>query len=453
MSIISSLGGGSGLDTTKMIEDLANASRQPKLDLLTKRADTVKAKISAVAQARSDLETFTNSLGDLVAGGTLQSQPTVSNSAVLGATAQTGARVGDLSGEIEVTQLARPQTVYSDYVADPSASLGGGSLTLTVGGRPTQVVVDAAHDSLSGLAAAINASGAGVSATIRTDANGSRLVLRGASGSLNGFTLASTDAGLQAYTFGSGTGLTLGQGAQDAKFTLDGVAYVRSQNIISDAVPGVTLTLKKAAPGEQVSLSAERPTQVLRQTVQDFVTVYNTLRKDLTAARTATGSDAALRALEQQLGGLLTAPCASGGSVRTMADLGVSTTRDGTLTINSATLELALKNHPDEVEAIFSPTRDETHTTSTDPGIGSVLKALNDNATKSGGPLESLRQRLETESSGVAKDKERMETREAAYRTRLQQQFGGLDSRISALKATQSYLEQQVKVWTNGSGN
>jgi flagellar hook-associated protein 2 len=42
-----------------------------------------------------------------------------------------------------------------------------------------------------------------------------------------------------------------------------------------------------------------------------------------------------------------------------------------------------------------------------------------------------------------------METREAAYRARLERQFGTLDSRLSALKATQSYLEQQVKVWTN----
>lgn len=453
MSIISSLGGGSGLDTTKMIDDLANASRQPKLDLLTKRAELVKAKISAVAQARSDLDTFTSSLAELVAGGTLQSQPTTSHSAVLGAGAQTGARVGNLSGEVEITQLARAQTVYSDYVADPAAALGGGNLILTVGGRQTQVVVDAAHDSLDGLAKAINASGAGVTATIRTDANGSRLVLRGASGVVNGFTLASTDASLQAYTFGSGTGLILGQAAQDAKFTLDGVAYARSQNVVSDAVPGVVLTLKKAAPGELVSLSAERPLQVLRETIQDFVSVYNTLRKDLTAARATTGSDGALRSLEQQLGSLLTTPCTSGGTIRTMAGLGISTTRDGTLTINAATLELALKNHPDDVEAIFSPTRDASHTAATDPGIGLVLKAVNDVATKSGGPLESLRKRLETESSAVTKDRERMEAREAAYRTRLQMQFGNLDSRISALKATQTYLEQQVKVWTNGSGN
>lgn len=453
MSIISSLGGGSGLDTTKMIEDLANASRQPKLDLLTKRSDVVKAKISAVSQARSDLENFTSSLAELVSGGSLQSQPTVSDPTVLGAVAANGTRVGNLSGEIEVTQLARAQTVYSDYVADPKASLGGGSLTLTVGGKSKSITLDASSDSLNGLASAINASGMGISASVRTDANGSRLVLRGASGSVNAFTLSSADPGLQAYTYGQGAGLTLGQAAQDAKFTLDGVAYSRSDNTVTDAIPGVTLTLKKASSGSPVNLSSERPTQNLRQVIQDFVSVYNTLRKDLTAARVATGSDPALRALEQKLSALLTTPCTSNAAARSIADLGVSTNRDGTVNLNSAVLDLALKHYPEEIEAIFSPTRDETHTAATDPGIASVLKAISDTATATGGPLESLRKRLETESSTIAKDTERMETREAAYRSRLQRQFGTLDSRISALKATQSYLEQQVKVWTNDSGN
>jgi len=453
MSIISSLGGGSGLDTTKMIDDLANASRQPKLDLLNKRSDTIKAKISAVAQARSDLENFASSFADLVAGGTLQSQPAVSDPSIVGATASTGTRLGSLSGELEVTQLAKSQTLYSDYTSDPAASLGGGAMTLTVGTRAISFTLDSTTDSLNGLATAINSSGAGITASVRTDANGSRLVLRGASGGANAFTLSSNDPGLQSYTFGSGSGLTLGQAAQDAKFTLDGVAYSRSENAVADVITGVTLTLKKAAPGVPVSLSADSPGQALRQTLGDFVSVYNTLKKDLLAARTATGGDSAVRSLEQQLSSLLSFACTSGPHVRSMSDLGVATNRDGSIRVDTTVFEAALKKYPDEVESLFSPTRDDTHTASSDPGIAIALKTINDKVTGGGGAMESLRQRLENESDGVAKDKDRMETREAAYRARLQQQFGTLDSRMSALKATQSYLEQQVKVWTNGNGN
>jgi flagellar hook-associated protein 2 len=85
----------------------------------------------------------------------------------------------------------------------------------------------------------------------------------------------------------------------------------------------------------------------------------------------------------------------------------------------------------------------------TDPGIGRALQEIADKATGTDGILESLRSRLDKESAGIVKDQQRMEARETAYRARLERQFGTLDSRISALKATQSYLEQQIKVWTN----
>lgn len=449
MSIINSLGGGSGLDTTKLVEDLANASRTPKAALFARRTETVQAKISAVAQARSDLENFASSLSDLVAGGTLQSQPTVSDPSALSATAAAGTMATDLSGEIVIEQLARGQTVYSGYVADPTAAIGQGSFTLTVGGQAHTITVDAGNDSLNGLAAALNGSGSGVSATVVSDSAGSRLVLRGQVGGDKAFTLTTAEPALQGFSYGSGGGLTLGQSAQDARFKLDGVAYARSSNSVSDVLPGVTLTLKKATPSAAVTIASTRPTGDLKQTLQDFVGVYNTLKKDLAIARTATGSDAALRTLDRQLSTLLSTALTSNSNVRSLTDVGVSTTRDGTISLDAAKLTAALKNYPDEVEALFSPPRSATRTELTDPGIALALKQLNESATSTNGTLEGLRKRLERESEAVSKDRERMEAREAAYRTRLERQFGTLDSRISALKATQTYLEQQVKVWTN----
>lgn len=451
-SIVSSLGGGSGLDTAKLVEDLANASRQPKADMLTKRLQTVQAKISSVAQARSDLENFAKSLTGLVAGGTLQSQPSVSDTSAITATASAGARIGNLASDVVIQQLARAQTVYSGYVADAAAPIGQGNMTLSVGGHDFAIAVDAAHDSLNGLATAINASGSGVAATVISDANGSRLVLRGGTGSAKAFTLTTTDAALQGFAYGSGGTMTLGQDAQDAKFTLDSVAYVRDSNTVSDVLAGVTLTLRKAAPGTAISIGRTPPTEAIRQTVQDFVSVFNTLRKDMDAARVATGGDPALRSLESQLGSLLSTSLSSDGTISRLSDIGIATNRDGTISLDSTRLDAALKDHPDAVESLFSPTRDATHNVTTDPGIGTVLQRLSDGATGTNGILDGLKKRLDNDSAGIAKDQQQMEQHEAEYRSRLEKQFGTLDSRISALKATQSYLEQQVKVWTN-SGN
>src|SRR3546814_17968711 len=78
--------------------------------------------------------------------------------------------------------------------------------------------------------------------------------------------------------------MTLGQATTDAKFTIDGVAFSRASNIIDDVVPGMSLTLKKAAPGQPVDIVASRPLDMIKQTVSDFVAVYNQLKKSMVAA-------------------------------------------------------------------------------------------------------------------------------------------------------------------------
>ena len=65
-SIAKSLGVGSGVDVSQLARDLAAASRDPKIARLDKRESSVKAQISALAQARADFETLTESLGRLL---------------------------------------------------------------------------------------------------------------------------------------------------------------------------------------------------------------------------------------------------------------------------------------------------------------------------------------------------------------------------------------------------
>src|SRR3546814_6968677 len=61
------------------------------------------------------------------------------------------------------------------------------------------------------------------------------MIVKGTTGEANGFTLAAdagADPGLTAFAYGSGGGMTLGQAAADAKFTIDGVAFSRATNIV-----------------------------------------------------------------------------------------------------------------------------------------------------------------------------------------------------------------------------
>lgn len=451
-SIAQTLGVGSGIDTVQLVKDLSAASRDPKVAVLDTRQSNNQAKISAVAQARSDLENFATTFADLVSGGTLQTQPSVADPTVFGAVAAPGARLGNLSAEIEVTSLAKAQTVYSGYVTAAADPIGQGAMTLSVGGTDYAITIDATNDSLTGLATAINASGSGVTANVITDGSGARIVLKGAVGAAGAFTLSTTAPGLDAFAYpGTGNGLTLAQAAQNAEFKVDGIAYSRATNSISDVFPGVTLTLKKAAPGTAIAVTSARPTDTLRQTIKDFVSVFNTLKNDLNAARKATGSDQSLRALEQQLASLVSKTVSSDPNVNSLSDIGVSTNRDGTLALNTVVFDAALAANPDAVEGLFAPTRDATHNATTDPGLSGTLSALKDSATATGGLLASLKSRLDKETALIADARDKMEEREAQYKDRLTKQFTAMDSRIAALKATQSYLAQQIKLWTHDS--
>ncbi len=453
--ITASLGAGSGIDTAALIRDLAAASRAPKIERFDALARTNKAKISAVAQARSDLDSFATTLAGIVSDGSLRSQPVTSNPTAIAASADPGVRLGALTGEIEVSQLARAQTVYSGFLTSTTDPIGQGSLSLTVGGVTKNIVIDASNDSLTGLSNAINASGSGVRASIITDTGGSRLVLKGESGTAKAFTLtpdAGGNPGLDRFSYnGTGGNLILGQAALDAQFRLDGVAFSRPSNSFSDVLPGVSLTLRQTTVGNPVTITSQRPTDTIRQSINDFVSVFNTLKRDINDAREATGGDQATRTLDQQLSRLISQAITSDPAINSLSDIGISTNRDGSVTLNAAKLEAALTSNPDAVEALFNPTRDVAHTEATDPGISLALRTIKDAASGSNGYLDALSKRLTKESDVIAKNRERIEAREDRFRAQLERKFGSLDGRIGALKATQSYIEQQFNL--NGNNN
>jgi flagellar hook-associated protein 2 len=356
------------------------------------------------------------------------------------------------TSEILVTHLARAQTNYSTVVATAADTIGQGGITLTVGTTNYAITIDSSNDSLTGLAAAINNSGSGVTANLVNDSGGVRLVLKGQSGAAKAFTLSpdvGADPGLA--SFSTSGGMTQGQAAQNADFSVDGVAYSRSTNSVTDVIPGVSLTLKKTSPTTPIVIGTQRSTESLKQTITDFVSVFNDVRRSLSASLKSTGSDHGLHKLDLQLGALVDTAVTSDATINSLSDLGLSTNRDGTVSLDTVKLNATLAANPEAVEALFSPVRDTTHTTVSDPGISSVLNTIKATSLGSDGAIYALNSRFQNRTATIAADRAKMEVREDAYRARLERQFGNLDSRIGALKATQSYLEQQIKLWSKSN--
>jgi flagellar hook-associated protein 2 len=135
-------------------------------------------------------------------------------------------------------------------------------------------------------------------------------------------------------------------------------------------------------------------------------------------------------------------------SINSLSDIGIKTDRSGALVLDTARLDFVLSSQPDAIEALFNPRRDAAHTTETDPGLALALDQIRDSATAPGGLLDGLSKSLQAEVSTITKDRERMEAREGAFKTRLEKQYASLEARLSAFKATQAYLEQQISLWS-----
>src|SRR3569833_2517071 len=127
-SIASTLGVGSGIDIKSRVDSLTAADRAPKDAAIKQREDANTAKISSLAEIANGIDTFASALTGLIGGGSLFSQPSVSDSSILSATTVAGTQLGNLSGQIEVVQRAKLQSLLSASV-DPTAAVGQGDLT------------------------------------------------------------------------------------------------------------------------------------------------------------------------------------------------------------------------------------------------------------------------------------------------------------------------------------
>ncbi|RSX13770.1 hypothetical protein CA227_07625 [Sphingomonas koreensis] len=274
-SIPKTLGGASGIDTAALVKELVEKQFEYRNARLKKREETLTAQISGAATHKSNITSFANAVAGLARGGTLATQPTSSNTSILNVSRLSGANLTTLNARIEVRQLAASQTAHAAPVADKAAAIGQGKLTLTLGtgtvsngamtgftpgtATPVDITIDATNSSLEGIANAINAANAGVSASILTDAAGSRLVVKGATGVDRAFTLTATETpgqeGLAALNIGVGaTGTTIGSAAADALVAIDGVQLKRESNTINDLIPGVKIDLNSAQPGTIVTI-------------------------------------------------------------------------------------------------------------------------------------------------------------------------------------------------------
>ena len=481
---ISSAGIGSGLDVKSIITSLMAVEAQP-LTLLQNKASTVQTEISAVGQIQSLTSTLSDKARAL-SSTSLWTQTTSNSADPTVVTADTSggkAAAGDYS--VSVQQMAQGQTVTSSVAA--GAALGQGTLTIQLGTYtsdgaqpPTtsfakaasaaiDITIGPGETSLSAIRDKINGANAGVSASIITDANGSRLSLRSTTtGAANGFkisvaeTVDDTDpnTGLSALSFDGSTGatdsqLTLNQFALNAKATVNGIAVESATNKLSNISDGLSLTLlKKSDTPVDVNVAAD--TASMQKAITDFVTAYSSLQSYISlqtkydsstavAAGTARQDgplegDPSIVGFQNSLRAIVTTTSSTSSMFSRLSDLGIAVQKDGTLSVANATKMTSALAHPDELSKLFTT----FGTTNENTGIAVRFANLATNATGIDGALFSRSAGLKGELSRNQKQQDDMQTHLDATQARLTAQYQALDTTMSKMNALSSYVSQQV---------
>lgn len=392
---LSSPGVGSGLDVKTLVDALVKAEITPAQVRHDKQLTSVNTELSAIGQLKSilsNLQTSLTKLSDL--SQFYNMKYSMSDQDYFSTSITPQAAKG--SYQIEVQKLAQQHTLASNYLTNT----GSGTLNISFGtynndktvftpnasATPASITIAPGSDSLVAVRDAINNANSGVTASIVQDNLGSRLTL---SSSKSGENYAlKISGGINALNYDPTTGvnsLTETVIAQNSTVKINGLTINQNTNQLQDAISGVTLNLKKAELGKTINLTVDDNKDQLTSLMNDFVKQYNdsmTFLTNLTGYNSATKQsgvfqgDPQFRNLKLNLNKWATSPITNGTSpIKSLADLGITSNKQGLLEINQDKYKKALENNYKEIGSLFAKTASVTDSNIRIKTVGSKVKA------------------------------------------------------------------------------
>lgn len=397
---ISSPGIGSNLDINGIVSQLMAVEKQP-LTKLARREAVYQSQISAYGNLKSALSSFQTAVSALGTTSKFQANTaTPADATVLTASASSSAVPGTYS--LNISKLAQAQSLVATGQASMTTAIGaavnttltfdfgtisGGAFTAyngvtgsggtyagstftSNGAGVKTVTISSTNNSLQGIRDSINNANVGVTATIVNDGGATpyRLALSSNSiGKTNSMKISvagdATVAGLLGHDPAGTQNLKESATAQNAEFTANGIFVSKASNTITDVIQGVTLNLAKTT-ASATTLSVARDTASVTTSVNAFVKAYNDLTKtltDLTYYDSKTkqsgplNGDATARSIQSQLRSTIGSPLtAVSGSYNLLSQIGITSNKNGTLAVNSTTLQSAISTNFNAVAGVFA---------------------------------------------------------------------------------------------------
>jgi len=476
---ISSAGIGSGLDVNSIVTQLMAVEKQPLTNLQAAGA-ALQTQVSAFGQMQSVISALHDAAAPLFNVDSFAAT-TASSSDPTGLSASSTTKAVPGTYAVTVSALSAAQAIVSpggQYTASTDV-VGTGGLTITLGSwsadRSTftpktgttaiTIPIGATENTLAGIRDKINAANAGVSASLVTDATGTRIALSSSSSGLeNGFQVSVADddgnatdgAGLSRLAYAPGVGqMTLAQAAANTQASINGIPVSASGNSLVDVVDGMTFNLNKVS-ATPITVNVSRNTDSIKSQVAKFVSAYNQLNQflsDATKYDPTTKKAALLQgdgttvAIQNQLRSLLSQKSGASTVFTSLSDIGVQLQKDGSLKVDDAKLSTALKNLPELTKALSNVDA----ATPANNGFAKKFAAWTDQLLGISGAVPGKTKALQARIAANQKDQDRLSDRLDAVEKRMRAQYSALDSTMAQANALSKYVTQQIATWNKNT--
>jgi flagellar hook-associated protein 2 len=433
----------SGLDTATIIDQLMQLEALPQTRLKT-RVSTEQTKVTALQSLNTKLAALATKAAELAKGSTWSAATASSSNAAISVTTTSSASPTRVSAT--VTSVARTHQLGFATAAALTDHVTGATNTVRLDRFDgTPVDIDSGDGTLKGLVTAINdpANATGLHATAVKTTDGYRLLVEStATGAAQDFDLTAADGSalLGGPTVRAGTDAAIDVGA--------GISVSSTTNTFTDVFPGVTLTLSPDAPVGAVStIDVKRDATSLSTAVSDLVTSMNAILAEidtksaynsLSKTSGVLGGDADIRSLRSSV---LRTVFSNDGT--TLAQVGISTTRDGKLTFDDKAFAKAYAADPEGTAARFTTTAGGFASrvavaakAASDPISGTITKAV----TGRSAGITRLENSIDD-----------WDVRLAQRRTNLERQYTALETALNQLNSQSSWLSGQLSSLSTSS--
>ncbi len=419
---IRAAGVGSGIDVESIITQLMELEREP-LNRLEQQRQELDVRISTLGTFKgilSELESQATSLSDSAIFGKYAASS--ADEDVLTVDVSPGTRL--VNHEIEVLSLASSHQLATDLYADgEESSFAAGNYNFASGDESFQVDL-AAGSTLINMRDAINdhADNSTVRASVLNLDGGSRLVL------------TSIEPGL-ANAITAPAEFSEFRAAQDAQFTVDGFAASSSTNEVTDVILGMTLNLQDIGTA---NVSTSRDNESVKEQLQLFVSSYNQVLSTVDSLlENEFPGDGTIRSISSELSNGFFQTVEVKGTDYSFLDLGLTFDRDGNLSLDESKFQdiQASENYADILAA----------TTLEETGLARNIKSTIERYTETEGLIETKNDALRYNTDSLDTQSSRLEYQLTQTEDRYRRQFTAMDTVVSQLQNSSSFLIGQLE--------